>query len=356
MKEPLDQSNFAKSLHLRRMVWLGTVTGVLWGAALGSLYGFPFFYYSYSGISGAISALAIGAYIGAVYGLVFGSLHGLFLGYVTLVYFDPLEDERVYRRAMAATSLLLNTGIGLLLAICYLTITDDVDSPFPLIYFGVPLLIAMIACIIGSQRCVHWYRSGRFSRQRISTGDVVFYDRSPVMSKSFDQHNLAEPSLIVRMIWLGISAGVRWGAALGIVYLLILGLVTGDIGPAILLTLVAAGFGAVYGLVLGSLHGLMLGLVTTFFFSPLGDERIYRGALAATSMLVNVGVGCFLVIYFGGFSSVWSELRVVFVWPFPIATLASLTGSQLFAQWYIDERFRLAAKSVGEQTDESVLS
>lgn len=166
MNELLDQRNLAKPLRLRRMVWIVSLAGVRWGAALGSAYAFPFFLASYPASDNIFSAtivLIIGAGIGTVYGLLLGSLHGLSLGLVTVFYFDPLGDEHIYRRALVVTSLLLNTGFGLLLETCYLALEDDVSLIEFLIFFGMPLLIATIASFKGTRRFAQWYINERFS-------------------------------------------------------------------------------------------------------------------------------------------------------------------------------------------------
>ncbi|MBV9788329.1 MAG: hypothetical protein JOZ51_09160, partial [Chloroflexi bacterium] len=125
---------------------------------------------------------------------------------------------------------------------------------------------------------------------------------------------------------------------------------------AVFAAVIGAVLGLFYGFVLGSLHGLSLGLVTAFYFSPLSDERSYRVALAVTGLLLNIGVGYLLLRYFDGSISPGSEFMVFLGWPLIIATIASFKGSQRLAKWYIDERFRLAVQSVGDRTDEPVIS
>ena len=165
------------------------------------------------------------------------------------------------------------------------------------------------------------------------------------MNEPLDQGDLEEPDLFIRLIGRAIRTGVQWGAALGVGYVCILALVTGDIGAVVFLSVFGALFGALYGLVMSSLHGLMLSLITMVFFSPLGNEHIYRGAMAATSLLVNLGVGYGLVLYYGvprsyGLApSLLSDTMFFFGWPLLIETVVSLAGSQLFALWYSDECF-----------------
>lgn len=176
------------------------------------------------------------------------------------------------------------------------------------------------------------------------------------MHEPLDRNNLAECPRIGRMIGLGTITGLAWGACLGAGYGFALGLINISPALAVFATVIGAVLGLFYGFVLGSLHGLMLALITTSYFCPLGDERIYRGSLLVTGLVVNIGVGYFLVRYFHDPGQGWSEFMVFLGWPFLIATAASFKGNQSFAQWYIDERFRLAAQSVGNQTDEPVIS
>lgn len=196
------------------------------------------------------------------------------------------------------------------------------------------------------------------------------------MNEPLDLHNLAAPALISRMVWLGSLTGLRWGASLGATYAFLYGLGTQGILVAMSMLVVGAWFGAAYGLGLGSLHGLILGLITTFYFCPVGDERIYRRSLAATSLLLNTGVGLLLESYYLAFESELSTLlfgwplliapivdfiserslsMLLFGWPLLIATIAGFIGSQRLAQLCISERFRLAATFLDDQTKELVL-
>lgn len=196
------------------------------------------------------------------------------------------------------------------------------------------------------------------------------------MNEPFDQHNLAGPALISRMVWLGSLTGLRWGASLGAAYAFLYGLVTQGLLVAMIVLVVGAWFGAAYGLGLGSLHGLILGLVTTLYFCPLGDERIYRRSLAATSLLLNTGMGLLLESYYLAFESKLSILlfgwplliapvvnliseqslsMLLFGWPLLIATIAGFIGSQRLAQLCISERFRLAVTFLDDQAKELVL-